>query len=197
MTKQVVKIISDNPSSAQECLNNSNVFLSSVNAELRRGVLGINQNIVRGSYIYTPTTTRVGTVIDILTTSIVTSVNQSRILINLLISGDTQHNNTFFMERVVGQSVVDIGSGTQNQTRRYGFATAPYDQDTSSTPDQISFNFFDTPNQIAGTTIIYRIRFYNSTATGVNLFLNRSATDSDAGSMERTSSYMILTEIGI
>lgn len=194
MSKQIVKVISDNPASAQECLDNSNVFLSSVNSELRKGLLSISQNIVRGSYTYAGTSSRTGTIIAILTTSITTTVNQSRILINLNINADTDINNIFFLERVVGATVTEIGSGTVNGVRRNGFATAPYDQDTSSTPDQIPFIFFDTPNQIAGTNVSYRIKFYGNTQT---LFLNRSLTDSDVPAHERTSSYMILTEVGI
>ena len=76
-----------------------------------------------------------------------------------------------------------VGMGIIKQ----GYHTA----DTSSTMDTMSFTYFDSPGSTALQTYVLRM-IVNQTG---NLYVNRTALDSDAVFYERVISTIVLTEI--
>ena len=184
MPKQLIKRI-----------NNLPLFTLKDNFLDIRGVLSYSQNLQVDPATYNGTTVRPGTEITALTTSINTTVINSKIIYRLSMSYEVGHNNVFVLQRVVGASATEIASGNPAGTSAYGFAVAQYSHvgNTDSTPDRTEFIFMDEPNVPAGTLVTYRIRYYGTVANP--FFLNRTANATTTVVYERSSSVVLLTEV--
>ena len=66
-----------------------------------------------------------------------------------------------------------------------------YSQDQASTPEHVSYAYFDSPSSTSEIT--YKVGMNNR--DGETWFLNRTKTDSDATNMERGISLITVTEI--
>lgn len=67
-----------------------------------------------------------------------------------------------------------------------------YASDADTTPDSVSFSYYDTPNTTSPIT--YAVAYnHNQVAT---VYLNRTVSDTDAASFERGVSILIAQEIG-
>ena len=65
--------------------------------------------------------------------------------------------------------------------------------DVGSTPDSVTFSYYDTPNTTSAIT--YAVSF-NHSVTGVSAYLNRTVNDTGDISHERGVSILIAQEIG-
>jgi hypothetical protein len=198
MARELVKSIKD----ISDVVTTTNSIISEATDQLnivsKKGLLNVAQNFVPGSALIGGTTSRAGSEITALRTSITTSANNSKIMLDLILSGECHHDVVFFIQRIVGSTVTEIASSdpTSVGSRIYGFASARYDNDTSSTPSSLIFKFLDSPNVPSGTSVQYRIRFYGTSAT-YTFALNRTLNSTNAADYETVSSTFILSEYGL
>ena len=198
MDRTIVNVIKDVPTDEVNDVNNQ---VDYYNTELdrieRKGLINIVRNLVTASSTFGGTTSKAGVIVTPLNTSIVTKANNSVICYDLTIGFEMHYDTVFFLERVIGASVTEIGSHNASLvgSRTYGFTSPTFDNDVASTLDQKAFKFVDTPNVPEGTTITYRLKFYGSSTH--TLFLNRTAANSNATNYELCSSCVILTEYGV
>jgi hypothetical protein len=195
MVRTLIKTIKDIPDAVtvvNNAVNSSNLELNRIE---KKGLLNIVQNFVPASSSFSGTTSRIGVVIIPLTTTIVTSANNSKICYDLTIGFEMHHDTSFFIQRIISGVITEIGShdAASAGARGYGFITPSFDADVNSTLDQKGFKFIDQPNVLAGTTITYQIRFYGNNHA---MYLNRVAGASNAINFERCSSCVLLTEYG-
>lgn len=164
----------------------------------KKGLLGVVQNFVPGSAVIAGTTSRVGQEITALRTSITTLADNSKIMFDLILNGECHHDVVFFIQRIVGSNITEIGSAnaTSANLRMYGFASHRYDNNVDSTPSSLVFKFFDSPNVVSGTSVQYRVRFYTQNAA-YSFNLNRTNNATNAVDYETVSSVVILSEYGV
>jgi len=196
MAREAVNFIKETPDELAVVSNAIAQANLDLNRIQKKGLVNIVQRFVPASSSITGTTSRTGALVTPLTTSITTAVANSRVCYDLTLGFELLHDNVFFIQRVIGSTITEIGShdAASAQSRAYGFVTPSYDNDVASTLDQKGFKIFDTPNVPAGTVITYQIRFYGSAAHV--LYLNRVAAANNAINYERCSSCVILTEYG-
>ena len=128
-----------------------------------------------------------------------TTIN-SRFLIMVRWSGEASaepHNYVFFVRR--NGTKINSQSGTSN--RASGLATmsinyaASSGPDNNSTPDNVVFSTIDSPATTSAIT--YTLAIKNTTsATASTLYTNRTVADTDSVNYERTTSEIIVMEIG-
>lgn len=147
---------------------------------------------------YTTSATRTSAVeISALTTTITTTQADSKVAIDIVMSAEADENTVYFLERVIGATVTEIGSATaEGVNRPYGMTGQGYDADKQTTVNQMIFQYIDSPAQASGTVISYRIKAYNKYSSGTIVHLNHSIRDSDATTEERLTSNVRLTEFG-
>jgi hypothetical protein len=127
-----------------------------------------------------------------ITTAITPVGSGSKVLVTINLSHEVASTNNamFILTRTIGGTETEIGSGTSSGNRLYGIAAAPYDSDVVSTMAHLSISYLDSPATTSACT--YKLKAYADSA--VNLFVNRTVTDSDSTTYERASSRMILQE---
>jgi hypothetical protein len=99
-------------------------------------------------------------------------------------------NHVFFFYR----DTTKLANTTAGANQSSGIAVAGrtyFDQDVGSTPNGVSYMYFDAPNTT--NTITYKVGFVASETSG--LYLNRTAVDSNASGYERGVSTISVTEI--
>jgi hypothetical protein len=193
MSRLLVNVLKSVPDSLNQAIDNLSIINPLVTNLDGARYTNIVQNFVNLPYSFTGTTSRVGTEITPLNTTITTRTNNSKIFYNLFICYEMQENNVFFLQRIINGVVTEIGSGDASSLRGYGFTSATYDNNVDSTPAQSYLKFLDEPNVAAGTEINYVLRFYGN-ANHV-LYLNRVANNADSFNYERGSSVVVLEEI--
>ena len=148
------------------------------------------------TYTYTTTTSKAtAPELVCLTTAITLRATDSKVAIDVNITGEAQQGTVLYIERGIGGSWTEIGSGTSAGTNRpNGIVTFPYENELTTTPNIVSFQYIDTPGQSAGTAISYRIKAYNRESSGAVIYINRSVNDTDNTYCERLASNMRLTE---
>lgn len=161
----------------------------------QKGLIQITQNFVPTPHAYGGTTSRPGTIIGALDSSITTTYDNTSILYELSMSCEVHHDNVFVLQRIVNGVTTEIGSGLPAGGSAYGFAVSFYDNNQASTPERISFRYLDTPNVVAGSSILYRVRYYG--AANHTLALNRTLSGTTNLAHERSSSVVLLTELGL
>ena len=82
-------------------------------------------------------------------------------------------------------------SGSRNVGVQMGTSISYHSTDSSSTPENANYTYFDTPSTTS--TINYKVAFADNGTRTWNL--NRTASDSDAGGMERGVSFIMAQEI--
>lgn len=197
MARELVKNIKETPDELAVVNNAVNQVNLDLNRIEKKGLLNIVQKFVPASSSITGTTGRTGALVTSLTTSITTTANNSKICYDLTLGFEMHHDNCFFIQRVIGGTITEIGShnAVSAGARLYGFVTPTYDNDVATTLDQKGFKIIDSPNVVAGTTITYQIRFYGTAAH--ILYLNRVASSAaDDIAYERCSSCVVITEYG-
>ena len=137
-----------------------------------------------------------------LTTTITTRSANSKILVTAGIGGEANHedyNLAFRCGRVVGGSLTYIFKGADASNRVTCLAmgnTGYYADDQNSTTSYNSFpNLLDSPNAAAGTAITYKFFVTSLGGNSANYYLNRTRTNTDTQSHERTFSYLTLMEV--
>jgi hypothetical protein len=147
-------------------------------------------DIVNGTYTYSTSTT--GYYIPPLDINITPKFSNSKIILHWTINCEADHNTVFRIYR----SGTLIGYNNTSSTDIWsGVATPGYDQNQSSTPQNIVLSWVDTP----GTTsaLNYQI-FIQATWTGgsIPFYLNR--TYANAGNYnELTVSYKSAMELAV
>lgn len=128
-----------------------------------------------------------------------TSVN-SRFLIISRWTGEitaAPHDHVFFIRR--NSTKINSQSGTSNRASgiitpslNYAASAGP---DNDSTPDSAFISTVDSP--ATTSPIIYTMAVKNSsTSSATTIYTNRTITDSDTAAYERTTSEIIVMEIG-
>jgi hypothetical protein len=128
------------------------------------------------------------TELDVLTTSITTTADNSRVEIKFSASIETNREKVFRITR----NGVPIADNTTLSpgNRRVGAFPMPYDDNTQSTMALVSFSLIDT----VGAAGDYQYRFIVEGTNG-EVAVNRTISDSNSADRERTSSAVILEEI--
>lgn len=159
-----------------------------------RGTLQFVQNHYAVAQTYAASTTRPGTEVTALATTITTTTTNSNIIYDLSLNGELHYDSVFILQRDIGGVITELGAPAPVGSRIYGIAPMIYDADVASTMGQVRIQFIDTPNVASGTVITYRLRFYSSAASQL-LYLNRTVADLDTfASYERVSSNVRLQE---
>jgi hypothetical protein len=184
MTRELIKTIKDIPdtSSYTEVLE-------------KKGLIKVVQNFVPTPHTFAGTTVRPGTIITPMLTSITTTFANTKIMYELSLSYELHHDNVFVLERVVNSDATEIASGNPAGSSAYGFAVSFYDNDYDSTPQRINFSYLDEPNVPADTVVSYRLRYYGSSTH--TMALNRTINATTTVAYERSSSVVLLTELGV
>ena len=129
------------------------------------------------------------TIFTDLNTSITPSSTSSKILIQIMITHDSQWDAVYRLFR----DSTDIGRNSNSTSRWSGFATVPYDNDTNSTSTTQMFQYLDSPSTTSSVT--YKIGAQKSIDSNQTFYFNRCAGSTGQDSQEIGTSNMILTEI--
>jgi hypothetical protein len=196
MTKKIIKSFKNNPDSCQQALASTTSVLGRIDTISKKGLLNYVVRTSTSLLTYTGTTSRPGTLIADLSSTITTSVNNSYIVYDLNMFYEVFYDVVFVLLRTANGIVTEIASGNPSGAAAYGFAGAKYDHNNQdSTGSQTIYKFVDTPNVVAGTPITYQIRFYGSAAHVFHL--NRTVNGTNSYAYEDGISTVILTEIGL
>jgi hypothetical protein len=122
-----------------------------------------------------------------LSQAITPSATSSKILIicNLQVGSLTGAQCQFNLLR--GSTSINIGDGSGSRTRAF----AEQDAASTNSPQSVATTFLDSPNTTSATTYKIQMR-----VTGGTHYLNRSTADGDASYEARTTSSILLMEIG-
>jgi len=194
MSRLIVNSIKSEPDSISQALDNlslANPLIANLDENRYTNIV---QNFVNFPDAFPGTTSRVGTEITHLRTTITTRTNNSKILYNLFLCCEVHWDTVFFIQRIIGGVTTEIGSGNPAGSSLYGFSAAHHDADNDSTLSQVTNKFLDQPNVPAGTSITYVLRFYATSAT-YTLGLNRTLNAANSFNYERGSSVVILEEL--
>lgn len=129
-----------------------------------------------------------------LSLSITPKATNSKILLTARIFCEANGNNynplwSFFRDST------KLGAAAAG-SRRSGIAVTSmgyYADDNSSTPESVNYNYYDSPNTTSAIT--YACSFITS-QSNLQMYINRTVTDSDSASYERGTSIIIAQEIG-
>ena len=137
-----------------------------------------------------------------ITTTITTTVANSKILVSAGIGGEANHedyNLAFRCGRVIGGSLSIIFKGADASSRTTALAmgnTGYFADDQNSTTAYNSFaNMLDSPSQAAGTAITYKFFVSSLGGNSATYYLNRTVSDANDASKERLFSYLTLMEV--
>lgn len=193
IAEQEVLLASSQPYLAQ--IQDSIDVLRSLNC-----ILQVVQNHVIDPYSYSYTTDRTleTSELSCLTTSLTTKNANSSIRVRMSISCEAHHDGVFILERSTddGANWTEIGgpNSADAGARRYGIKAIIYDNNYSGTPEQVNIDYIDEDLAVdIDTTVKYRLRVYGNNATSMTI--NKTVTDTDSVSYERTTSSVILEEI--
>jgi hypothetical protein len=135
-----------------------------------------------------------------LSVTITPSSITSRFLIMVRWTGETSaepHDHLFFVRRngtkINSQTgTSNRGSGTMAMSIGYAASSGP---NNDSTPDNAVFATIDSPATTSAITYTLAIK-NTTTATASTLYTNRTVADTDSVNYERTTSEIIVMEIG-
>lgn len=105
------------------------------------------------------------------------------------------HNTMFWLKRTIGATTTNLRAPTDVTNNALGIApaTITYNQNSNSTPEHLSFFYFDEPNTTSAVT--YQLAMTNGSTTGYLLRVNQNGETGQGGDYERGVSCIIATEI--
>lgn len=130
-----------------------------------------------------------------LTVNITPISTSSIIRIDAMVNGEwnTQeatYDNVWFFYRDTTK-LSHPAAGSRNVGVMMGTSLTYYSSDSASTPEHVTYSYFDTPSTTSQITYKVGVKQGN----GYNWFLNRTVTDTDNASYERGTSFISVTEI--
>jgi hypothetical protein len=125
-----------------------------------------------------------------LSVSITPRYSNSKILVQAMVSSSTSSGAYGVLFKLV-RDTTDIALGdTDGNRTRCSFAGG---YSGGSAAPSNSIDYLDSPSLTAGTPVVYKVQCSNETT--VNIYINRSFTNSDANEMPRPISTLTVTEI--
>ena len=151
--------------------------------------------ISAGSSISSATNT--DTEISVLAVNITPTSTNSIIKIEAMVNGEwssqpATYNSTWFFYRN-STKLASPAAGSRKVGILMGTGLTYESSDSSSTPEQASYMYFDTPNTTSQVT--YKVGFNHSQSSTISWHLNKCVTDSDNVNQERGMSVICVTEI--
>ncbi len=148
-----------------------------------------------GSSISSATNT--DTEISALSVNITPTSTSSIIKIETMINGEwsdqgATYNSTWFFYRD-STKLASPAAGSRKVGILMGTGLTYESSDSSSTPEQASYMYFDAPNTTSQVT--YKVGFNHSQSSTISWHLNKCVTDSDNVNQERGMSLICVTEI--
>ncbi len=149
--------------------------------------------------VYTGTTTYAignggvtGTYIAVLDTSITPTASNSKIRVELNISGEFHNDTVFRLFRSVGGVETEV---VRNDDSNYwsGWGLVNYDTNNASTGWTNHYIYVDSPSTTS--TITYRFMIQSAGVAARSIYLNRTQNSAGAANYENAVSQAILTEI--
>ena len=130
-----------------------------------------------------------------LTVNITPISTSSIIRIDAMVNGEwnTQeatYDNVWFFYRDTTK-LAHSAASNRNVGIMMGTSLTYYSSDTSSTPEHVTYSYFDTPSSTSQIT--YKVGVHQG--NGYDWFLNRTVSDLDSASYERGISFISVTEI--
>ena len=167
----------------------------------RAGLVGQAGNIIQMQYTQFTGTSEVSisagtdTAVTDLTVNITPTSTSSIIRIDAMLNGEwnTQeatYDNVWFFYRDTTK-LSHSAAGNRNVGIAMGTSLAYYSSDSASTPENISYSYFDAPSSTSQITYKVGVKQGN----GYNWFINRTVSDTDNASYERGISLISATEI--
>ena len=104
------------------------------------------------------------------------------------------HNTMFWLKRTIGSTTTNLRAPADETNNALGIApaTITYNQNQNSTPEHLSFLYFDEPNTTSAVT--YQLAMTNGSTTGYAFRVNKNG-QSGGGDYERGISCISATEI--
>ena len=105
------------------------------------------------------------------------------------------HNTMFWLKRTVDGATTNLRapSGQTNNALGIAAATTTYHNNNDSTPEHLSFVYFDEPNTTSAVT--YQLTMTNGSTSGFRWRINQNSNTSGTGDYERGISCISATEI--
>ena len=133
-----------------------------------------------------------GTYIAVLDTSITPTASNSKIRVELNLSGEFHQDMVFKLFRSIGGVETEV---IKNDDTNYwsGWGLINYDANHSSTAWTNHYIYVDSPNTTS--TITYRFMIQSAGVAARSIYLNRTQNSTGAANYENAVSQAILTEI--
>ena len=105
------------------------------------------------------------------------------------------HNVMFWLKRTIGATTTNLRAPASNTNNALGIApaTITYDSNSDSTPEHLSFFYFDEPSTTSAVT--YQLTMTNGSTSGVIWRINQNGNTGGGGDYERGISCITATEI--
>ena len=133
-----------------------------------------------------------GTYIAVLDTSITPTASNSKIRVELNISGEFYNDMVFRLFRSIGGVETEV---VRNDDTNYwsGWGLVNYDNNNASTGWTNHYIYVDSPSTTS--TITYRFMIQSSSVAATSIYINRTVSSTGAQGYENAVSQAILTEI--
>jgi hypothetical protein len=125
-----------------------------------------------------------------LSVSITPKFSNSKMLVQAMVSSSTDNSNYGVYFKLV-RNTTDIGIGDTDGSRTRCSFTGGYSGQYSAASNGI--DFLDTPSLVAGTPVTYKVQC--TCETTVDVYINRSYTNTDANDVPRPISTLTVTEV--
>ncbi len=169
----------------------------------RAGLVGQAGNIIQMQYTQLSATSSISSATDTDTEISVLAVNitpvstSSIIKIEAMVNGEwsdqgATYNSTWFFYRG-STKLAAPAAGSRKVGILLGTGLTYESSDSSSTPEQANYMYFDTPSTTSQVT--YKVGFNHSQSGTIDWHLNKCVTDSDNVNQERGVSSICVTEI--
>jgi hypothetical protein len=125
-----------------------------------------------------------------LSVSITPKFSNSKMLVQAMVSSSTDNSNYGVYFKLV-RDTTDIGIGNTGGSRTRCSFTGGYSGQYSAASNGI--DFLDTPSLVAGTPVTYKVQC--TCETTVDVYINRSYTNTNANDVPRPISTLTVTEV--
>jgi len=125
-----------------------------------------------------------------LSVSITPKFSNSKMLVQAMVSSST-NNGAYGVYFKLVRDITDIGIGDTDGSRTRCSFTGGYSGGSSAASNGI--DFLDTPSLVAGTPVTYKVQC--TCETTVDVYINRTYTNTDANEIPRPISTLTVTEI--
>lgn len=141
-----------------------------------------------------------GTDVTPMNVAITPTATSSKIKIDVSMMGEFTnnagpHNVMFWLKRTIGATTTNLRAPADNSNNALGIApaTITYHANSDSTPEHLSFFYFDEPSTTSAVT--YQLTMTNGSTSGIIWRLNRNGNTAGTGDYERGISCITATEI--